>query len=260
MFVDIFREGKLFFYDKVLGDVWVPVLSDVPPNNYKESNFSLDAQNRVIYRNNNGQSVSYAGIDISSHQKNIDWEKVVSDGIEFVIIRVGYRGYGEEGNIIPDTAFYDNVNGALSVGIEVGVYFFSQALNATEAIEEAEFVIDAVKELDITYPVVFDWENIPAEEYEDARTNDTSSADATYAAIAFCDTVQAAGYKPMIYTNKKQALLKYDLRLLIRYPVWLAYHTYPLNYYYDFEIWQYGVGKVDGIDGDVDLNVKIIKD
>ena len=125
---------------------------------------------------------------------------------------------------------------------------------------KAHFVLDKLNGRTLEYPIVFDWETIFTGSEEDIpRTEEVMPHTLTLSAIAFCETIQDAGYEAMIYTNKRQAVLKYDMRQLANYPVWLAQYNTTLSYIYDFDIWQYGVGTVDGIEGDVDFNIAIIK-
>ena len=142
----------------------------------------------------------------------------------------------------------------------MGVYFFSQAISVEEAVEEANYVFSLLEGRTLEYPIVFDWETVQTVDPEDIpRTEDVKPQTLTLSAIAFCETIKDAGYEAMIYTNKKLATIKYDLRQLQDYPIWLAYYDTELNYCYDFDIWQYGTGQVDGITGEVDVNIAMIK-
>lgn len=258
-YIEIKENGKLTYWDNAVGYAWTPVLEGVNMNNYKSEDFTVSADGRVAYAPN-GNNSSFFGIDVSSHQQDIDWQLVREDDVEFAFLRIGFRGYGEEGNIKPDEKFEDNYTGATNAGIGVGVYFFSQAITTDEAVEEANYVLEILNGRPLDYPVVFDWETITElPEDEVARTEDVSAQTLTLSAIAFCDTISAAGYKPMIYTGKKQSILKYDLRKLNEYPKWFAHYNTSFDYCYDFDFWQYGFGAVDGIVGDVDLNVAILK-
>ena len=253
------EKEKILFWDNNVGYSWTPVLSELKQNNYKDENFSINNRGHMEYTVN-GDSSSYFGIDVSSYQGEIDWHSVREDGVEFAILRLGYRGYGEEGNIRLDETFIKNYEGAHDAGIDVGVYFFSQAISVDEAIEEARFVLDSLEGRSLEYPVVFDWETVETLNEEDIpRTEDVMPNTLTLSAIAFCETIQSEGYDAMIYTNKKQATIKYDMRQLANYPVWFAYYDTKLNYCYDFDIWQYGTGTVDGIEGEVDFNIAMIK-
>ena len=256
--IDI-EKGKILLWDSILGYTWTPVLAGLPLNNYVQDNFSLNNRGHMSYTVN-GDTCSSFGIDVSSYQGDINWQLVREDGVEFAFLRLGFRGYGEEGNIRLDDKFEANYEGAHNAGLDVGVYFYSQAISVEEAIEEAHFVLDKLNGRPLEYPIVFDWETVYTGSDEDIpRTEDVMPHTLTLSAIAFCETIQDAGYEAMIYTNKRQAVLKYDMRQLANYPVWLAQYNTTLSYIYDFDIWQYGVGTVDGIEGEVDLNIAMIK-
>lgn len=199
----------------------------------------------------NGQLLK-KGVDVSAWQEEIDWKKVAESGIDFAMIRVGYRGYSY-GAIVKDKYFDDNIKGALENGLDVGVYFFSQALTVEEALEEAEYVISVVKDYNITYPIVFDWEFVSD---KDARTANATGDMITECAVAFCNAVYDAGYMPMIYTNMTLAYVHLDLDTVYNYPIWLAEYKDAPKYYYTFDMWQFtSKGSVPGIKGNADLNV-----
>jgi GH25 family lysozyme M1 (1,4-beta-N-acetylmuramidase) len=152
-----------------------------------------------------------------------------------------------------DENFKDNIEGALDNDIEVGVYFFTQALTEEEAEEEADFVIDMLEAYDVTYPVVLDLEEITS---ANARTQDLTQEEYTRNCIAFCKKIKAAGYTPMIYGNLKTFLIMLDMDQLEEYDKWFAYYNTPVYFPYEFAIWQYSSkGSVNGIKGDVDLNI-----
>lgn len=253
------ESGKILIYDSSVGYAWIPVLSELAQHSYRKSNFSVDERGRMYYTER-GEDSSYFGIDVSSHQGDIDWQLVKEDGVEFAFLRIGYRGYGEEGRLCLDEKFLKNYEEAHDAGIDLGIYFFSQAVTAEEAAEEASFLLAALDGRTLEYPIVFDWETVvTASEDAPPRTEDVMPQTLTLSAVTFCEAVEDAGYRAMIYTNKKQAVMKYDLRKLSAYPVWLAYYDTDLNYCYDFDIWQYGTGSVDGIEGEVDLNIAMIR-
>lgn len=253
------EDGKILIYEGSVGYAWVPIISGIEQNTYRKNNFSTDERGRMKYTDENGQESSYFGIDVSSYQGDINWQLVREDGVEFAFIRAGYRGYGEEGKLCADEKFAANYDGAHSAGIDAGVYFFSQAITPDEAVEEAKFVLEILDGRPLEYPIVFDWETVFVPSGEDApRTEDVMPQTLTLSAIAFCETIEDAGYKSMIYTNKKQAVLKYDLRQLKKYPIWFAYYDTTLNYCYNFDVWQYGTAFVDGIEGEVDVNIAMI--
>lgn len=192
------------------------------------------------------------GVDVSSHQGQIDWEKAADDGIQFAIVRLGYRGY-TEGEISLDDYFLRNIEGAQAAGLKVGVYFFSQALNEEEAVEEAEFVLNWIEGYELDYPVYFDWEDIQVE----ARTDAMDMLTLTGCAEAFCRTIEAAGYRAGIYFNQRLGYEVLSLLSLRGYEFWLAEYNPAPTFTYDFELWQYGCdGRVDGITGPVDLNMR----
>lgn len=232
------------------------LLQNIPMHSYDYSQLNND-EKLYSYTDEDGIQTSMVGIDVSKYQGNIDWQAVKDEGIEFVIIRLGYRGYGEEGVLAIDEMFYDNIKGALDVGLEVGVYFFSQAITADEALEEAEFVIDIISEYDITMPVVFDTEIV---EVDGARTLDIDKSIFTEACIVFCDRIIEEGYDTMIYFNLVWSAFTLDLEQLTSYEKWYAdYYDIP-QYPYEFTMWQYTeTAQVSGIEGYVDLNILFIK-
>ena len=192
------------------------------------------------------------GIDVSYYQGNIDWKKVKQSGIEFAIIRVGYRGYGEEGKMVEDKLFHQNIRGALDAGLQVGVYFFSQATSVEEALEEADFVLARIRQYELTLPVVFDWEYVS----EEARTANVDPRTLTDCYLAFCGKMEEEGYTPMPYFNSHQSRKMMYLTELEQYPFWLALYSDRMTYPYRIEMWQYtDSGKVPGIEGSVDINL-----
>ena len=231
----------------------VHVLDSVPVNSYDKADFYRDERGRVYYSGIRGARY---GMDISSYQPNTDWERAAADGIDFVMLRVGYRGYGQGGTMNLDKSFHDNIRGALAAGLDVGVYFFSQAVNVREAVEEAEFLLREIRDYEITWPVVYDWEYIGV---QPARTDNVSTATLCDAANTFCAMVAEAGYTPMIYFNAHVGYTKYDLSKIMQYDFWLAeYRTAP-EFYYDFQLWQYtSSGSVDGVEGKVDMDISFV--
>lgn len=219
------------------------------------------------------------GVDVSYYQKNIDWVAAANDGVEFAIIRGGYRGYGTTGKLVQDAKFADYMRGALEAGIEVGIYVYSQATTVDEAKEEAQFLIDMAKDYDVTLPLVLDFEfasvkNSETGAYETGgrlwnayKNGDLDKDSAAVLCQAFVDTVEAAGYDGMVYVNPDMAKNYVDATKFSR--VWLAHYTgtkeeyrdeetgkFPASYYEgDYEFWQCASkGKVDGISGNVDIN------
>ena len=226
-----------------------PTLPPPEGNPYDYNDFQFNENNYLTCLA--GDSVS--GIDVSYHQREIDWEAVSRAGIEFAIIRVGYRGYGKAGRLVEDEFYKQNIEGALAAGLDVGVYMFSQAVSVKEAEEEAEFLLKRIRDYDITLPVVYDWEQVEA---EDARTNNMDARTLTDCTLAFCRVIEEAGYDAMIYFNRNQGANLMYLEELTEYPFWLAAYTDRMPYPYRVEIWQYtDRGRVPGIEGNVDINV-----
>ncbi len=208
-------------------------------------------EDRKYYQDEN--TTAYLGIDVSKYQGDIDWEKVANTDIEFAIIRVGFRGYGEEGKLVVDEYFHENIQGAIAAEMPVGVYFFSQAITTEEAVEEAEFLLNEIEGYNIDLPIIID---IEAGGSPDARTNDITKEQYTDFAIAFCDRIEQEGLEPMIYTSGNWFFNKLDMERLQGYYIWLAQYYKEPFFPYDVDIWQYTYeGIVDGIDGPVDLNL-----
>lgn len=226
----------------------LPILAGVPVNKYDASVFAADENGWLHYHD------APIGIDVSSYQGEIDWEQVAASGIRFAMVRAGLRGY-TKGGLMVDAMFERNVRGARAAGLDVGVYFFSQAVDAAEAEEEAEFLLTLIRDKDVTYPVVFDWERINDAA---ARTNGVTSEEVTGCAAAFCEAVAAAGYAPMIYFNMDQGYLAYKLDRLTDYAFWLAEYQQSPGFYYRCDFWQYThQGSVPGIEGYVDLDLDL---
>lgn len=244
-------EKTMQIYDIDEGYLTVPYLSWLPHHSYDWDLIRRDGS-FLTYEDGN-YAGSQIGIDVSRFQGEIDWEKVGNtDEISFVIVRLGYRGY-QKGGITLDPCYERNVEGALEAGLTVGVYFFSQAVSVQEAVEEADFVREHLKEFEIEGPVVFDTEKIKFDHY---RTENLSNTEITDCTIAFCDRIREYGYEPMIYANAKWLTTRLELERLTGYKIWYAdYEEEPL-YPYWFDIWQYSnQGKIDGIDGAVDMNI-----
>lgn len=195
------------------------------------------------------------GVDVSEHQGDIDWKKVKAAGYDFAFIRVGYRGYGEAGRLCTDAMFHQNIVEAQSAGIDVGVYFFAQAVNEAEA--EADLVLQQLAGYQLQLPVVYDPESILDDE---ARTDNVSGEQFTKNTAVFCQKIKEAGYQPTIYSNMLWEAYELDLKVLEEYPIWYADYELKPQTPYRFEFWQYtNQGAVDGIEGETDLNIQLIK-
>ncbi|MGN1090446.1 MAG: glycoside hydrolase family 25 protein [Huintestinicola sp.] len=239
--------------DPTYGEIWLEALTDVPRHTLDFSNVKETDGKKAYYID--GEKVTKAGVDVSYHQGDIDWEAVKADGIDFAMLRVGYRGY-ETGNINIDDRFHEYAKGALDAGLDIGVYFYSQAITPDEARREAFAVLEELSEYDVKYPVVFDWEIVGD---ENARTNDISADTLNECAAAFCNTIARGGYIPMIYSVKRMALMKLDLSRIAGFDFWLAEYRDEPEFPYEFEMWQYASdGHVNGIEGEVDLNMSFV--
>ena len=266
-------------------------MSSQPP--YASENFRTDGE-RISYWEN-GLLASQAGVDVSAHQEQIDWSAVAADGIDFAIIRVGYRG-STEGNIQIDDYFMSNQAGAHKAGLPIGVYFFSQATTPDEAQEEAEFTLAQLNKAglspaDLAFPIVYDSERVYLNDNSGGkngsgstlgnkimdflgggnstdpdgdlanggRTAGLSTSEMTENALAFCNTIEKAGYKAAIYGNMRD-LWRYNIDQLSNYELWFAQYgvQYP-SVYWQYRLWQYtSSGKVDGISSKVDLNIYML--
>lgn len=243
--------NKIHINDSTLGEIWITELDGVPVNKLDNNNFSADSN--LKYYNENGKAASSEGIDVSSYSGNIDWKKVKESGIDFAMIRVGGRGYGEKGEMYTDERALEYINGAKAEGIKVGAYFFSQAVSTEEAIEEADYVKTVLGDIKLDYPVAYDWEIIKD---DDARTDSVSASQATECARAFCDRIKELGYTPILYSPSRELYFKYDLSRLADIDIWYCEYANVPTFYYEFSMWQYSAtGTIDGIEGAVDLNI-----
>ncbi len=228
----------------------------LPSNPYGPEDFAYDGNFLTCL---SGSSV--LGIDVSTFQRNIDWQAVKAGGIEFVIIRLGHRGTNI-GVLFEDDMAKLHYEGAIQAGLKVGGYFFSQAITPEEAREEAQYCLEIIEGWQVEMPLVFDWEHID----EDCRTVNMDPRTLTDCAKAFCQTVEAAGYRSMVYFNQRQTMDeklenwpvddRYYLKELTDYGFWLAMYESEMTYPVKIQMWQYScTGRVPGINGNVDLNI-----
>lgn len=192
------------------------------------------------------------GIDVSYFQYKINWKKVKASGVKFAIIRCGYRG-STDGELCTDSTFMRNIKGAKAAGIDVGVYFFTTAINAKEGKEEADYCIKQIKKsgVKVTYPVVIDTENLPGR----ASSSRLSKTNRTKAVQAFCKQVKAKGYTPMIYASTSWLNNQLNMSKLSDYYVWVAQYYKKVTYGGSYKCWQYtSSGKVNGISTRVDMD------
>lgn len=230
---------------------FVPIKENLKKNSYLEENLTILENGEYQYAVD-GQVTSHKGIDVSKHQGSIDWNAVAADGVEFAFIRVALRGYGT-GKLVEDEYFEENIQGAVSAGIKVGVYIYSQAVNEEELLEEANLVLEKIAPYKIECPVVFDVEKVSGGE---GRMNKLTLEERTNLTLLFCQTIENAGYRPMIYHNMEMGVLMLDLETLENYDKWFAYYNQDMYYPYDYKIWQYSdKGTVNGISTGVDLNI-----
>ncbi|MBO5518406.1 MAG: glycoside hydrolase family 25 protein [Firmicutes bacterium] len=202
-----------------------------------------------------GETVSIKGIDVSTYQGEIDWEKVADSGVKYAFIRLGYRGY-ESGLLVKDDRFEENIRGALQNGVAVGVYFVTQAISVEEAVEEAQFVMENIRPYNVTWPIVLDIEDAAS---ATARTAELSQQARTDHAIAFCETIKESGYTPILYCNIRWFIEKLDITRIADYDKWFAQYFRKPFFPYTFQVWQYSsTGRVDGINGNVDFNISFV--
>lgn len=227
-----------------------PALEDLEVKEAKQ-----DADKSEITKMREGNAGARVGIDVSKWNQEIDWDKVKNAGVEFAIVRAGYRG-ATTGALVIDPYFEQNMKGAARAGIPVGVYFFTQALNEVEAVEEASMVVNLIKEYDITYPVFIDTEGAGGNGRADQLDVETRTA----VCKAFCDTIQNEGYQAGVYGGRNWLNEKVQMSRLDSFITWLAeYREAPIYQGY-YHMWQYtSKGKVDGIEGSVDLNLSYLK-
>lgn len=231
---------------------WVLISPYLTKNTYDFKNLSESANLRKY--TDNGKKISYVGVDISKHNGNVNFNSIKAAGVDFVMLRLGARGYST-GQISLDDNFIENMEAAIEAGLDIGVYFYSQAISQEEVLQEANFVIQNLEpyRAHITYPVAFDMENVANDK---ARIDGLSREDKTAIASTFLSGVQAAGYAPMVYGNKEWLIKNIDLAKLQDYDVWLSQEQDVPDYPYQFAMWQYTTtGVLNGVTGDASLNL-----
>lgn len=202
----------------------------------------------------NGRKTSYVGVDISKHTGKVYFPSLKAAGVDYVMIRLGSRGYST-GQITLDENFKENIEGAIEAQLDVGVYFYSQAISQDEAVQEANFVVQNLEpyRAHIKYPVAF---NMGFVSNDKSRIEGLSREDKTTVTVSFLDSVRAAGYVPMIYGDKEWLIKEVDLTKLQEYDVWLSQEEEIPDYPYRYAMWQYNTdGVLNGIDGGADLNI-----
>lgn len=193
------------------------------------------------------------GIDVSYHNGTLDWSTIKAAGVDFAILRAAYRGYGTEGTLVRDAKFAEYMQGAMSQGIPVGAYIYSQAITTAEAVQEANYILNIVRGYSLDLPIVFDYEfaGVKTGRLDSAwSSGKLNKSKMTDIALAFCDTIKNAGYDAMVYANKTFLSKNLDHEVIENagYDVWLAHYTTNTNYTGDYKIWQYtSSGKIPGI-------------
>lgn len=235
-------DGKTYFFDKN-GN---PVTGDQVIQGAK---YSFGSDGALIVNSSSG----IMGIDVSKWNGTIDWTAVKNSGVNYAIIRCGYRG-SSTGALIQDPKFKANIQGAQAAGIKVGVYFFTQAINEVEAVEEASMVLNLIKGYKLSYPVFIDVEG------SGGRADGIDKNTRTAVVNAFCKTIQNGGYTAGIYANKTWFESKMNTGSLTGYKIWLAqYAAAPTYTATRHDMWQYtSKGKVSGISGNVDMNISYL--
>lgn len=239
-----------------------PIDPDIPKNNYSSDNLvevreepksELEKGKLVkVSYEVDGETACHKGIDVSSYQGDINWNKVAQQGYEFVFVRAMYRGYGN-GKINQDPKWKANVKGAKAAGLKVGVYAVTMAVTEEEAIAEAEYLLDITEGYDLDLPYVLDIEIV---EDKTSRTYRMDEDLRTDCAVAFLETIEKAGKQPMIYHNTVMGSALLDYKRVCNYPVWFANYTIEMYWPYKYAIWQYGmVDNVDGVKGNCDVNL-----
>lgn len=225
------------------------MIYEFKPNTIKYQAFNNPDESDDISEQFLSYGVSY-GVDVSEWQGHIDWEKVRATGISFAMIRCGFR-QTEGSEIHEDATFRENIEEATKAGLKVGVYFFGTAKNQQEALEEAEFTVNLIKDYHLTYPVVYDIET-----FNKGRLRNVSSSAITDNVLMFTETVSSYGYETMVYSYKDALTSYLDMGKLEGKLVWLAHWVGATDYKGDYHMWQYSdSGRVDGIKTNVDLNI-----
>lgn len=215
-----------------------------PKNEYRDEGFFFE-DGFMHYQD----TPHLKGIDVSVHQGVIDWQAVADSGVDYAIIRAGYRG-STIGDLYEDEQFRYNIEGARSAGLKLGIYFFSQALTTEEAVEEAKFVCDLLGDIEPDLPIYYDWE------YIGGRVSRISDVPLTECAIAFCEEVKSQGYRAGVYFNQEFGYYYLDLTKLQEYHLWLAEYNEIPTFRYHFDCLQFtDSGRIPGIETEVDLNI-----
>lgn len=248
--------GNIFVKDIYDGEMQIPRY-DIPLSTYATDKFVADESGVMSYEN--GKITSTLGFAFKNRAQNeVDWVKVKNSGVDFVLLRVGYR-YFKTGEIIIDTQFSDNIQGALDAGLDVGVYFFSQAITEQEAIEEAETVLQQIKNYQVKYPVMIKW-YVPTkvENESEVRTKGLAAEEITNLVDVFCKKIKSEGYTPGFFANKTSGYETLNLSKLAEYDLWYSEYQASPAFYYDFKLWEYSSeAKVAGVEDTVEMCIAL---
>ncbi len=234
---------------------WVMLNPYLKKNTYDFTNLEEKAGLRRYMEN--GKKISYVGVDLSKQNGDVNFNSMKAAGVDYVMIRLGGRGYST-GQISLYENFKKNIEGAAAAGLDIGVYFYSQAISQEEAIQEVNFVIQNLEpyRANVKYPIAFDMEFVAN---DTARIDSLTKDEKTNIATSFLESVKAAGYVPMIYGDKEWLIKEIDLARLQSYDVWLVQEQELPDYPYQFTMWQYSTeGVVNGVSGDANLNISFV--
>lgn len=249
----LFEEtGKVTINDPWLGEIEIDVVKDAKKNSYDPAGFVTD-ENGIKTYYKDGEQASLRGIDLSEYQGDVDFSKIKKQGFDYVMLRIGGRGYGEDGSIYEDNMFDTYYENADKAGLKIGAYFYSQSVSVDEAIEEADSAVKFLDGRKLAFPIAYDWETI---ELDDARTDNVENEMISDMAVAFCDRIKEKGFKSAIYAYTYTIYKKYNLEKIKDYDLWVADYSDTPSIYYDFDMWQYtNEATIDGIEGNADLNL-----
>lgn len=249
------QDGTLSVNDLNDGNMTIPYY-DITTNNYQLDDFRDGGNGIITYEGGD----SYVGINVNSKNGEIDWAQVAENGVDFAMIRVGYREK-TDGNIVLDSNFQANITGATEAGLPVGVYFYSKAISNDEADKEATFVLEQIRGYNVTYPIAFFWEYDTTDDGsvdQTSRTVQCNGEQVTGFIDTFCSKVKLAGFNASYYATKTMAYEKLDLSKLAGYDLWYAEYKSKPSFYYNFGMWQYTKeGNVPGISGSVPITLAL---
>lgn len=246
------KHTKVIYRDGT--EEWVEISKDIPLYAYDFTNLKINNGKMTYYQD--GEKNSWLGVDLSKNSGVIDFEALKDAGVDFVMLRLGSRGY-ETGLVTLDENFVNNITKAQNAGLEVGVYFFSQAVNVEEAVEEAEFVVNNLTPYKISYPVAFDMEYIVNDK---SRIDSLDKEKKTQIAEAFLSYVEKEGYRPALYGSKNWLIgeLIPD-KLLKEYDVWLNEQASVPDYPYQFKMWKYAAAqRIDGVENNASYSISFV--